>query len=366
MKITGLDLYQVDIPIKEPKTFSNKIYSSFDNTVVCIRTDTEHVGWGEVCPIASTYQAEHALGVRAALQEMAPGLMGLDPTQTAVINEAMNNWLMGSLNAKSAIDIACWDLVGKAHNKPLYQLIGGALQDKARCYCAVELNDLDQIAPDIAAYRAKGYRHFQIKNKTTDIALAIERIRTAAALIHAGEIMVVDANKAWATHEAIRICRATEEFDFYIEQPCLTYEECFSVRQRIRQPMILDECMADIGVVLRALADDAFEGIGCKITRVGGITGTRLIRDICAASGKFVTIDDMWGADLSAAAQTHLALSSPERTCVASYISTDFSKLRYDLHAPAMLDGYICANGKAGLGVEPSPDVLGDPVAYYT
>jgi len=281
MKIIGLDLYQFDIPINEPKTFANRTYDSFDNTVVCIRTDTEHVGWAEICPIASTYQPEHALGVRAAIEEMAPGLIGLDPTQTIVVNNAMNNWLMGSLNAKSAIDIACWDLVGKAFNKPLFQMIGGALQEKAKGYCAVELNDTNQIAIDIANYRNKGYRHFQIKNKTPDSTLAIERIRTAAEHLHANEIMAVDANKAWSSHEAIRICRATESVDFYMEQPCETYEECLSVRRKIRQPMILDECMTDIRVMLRALADDAFEGIGCKITRVGGITGTRLIRDVC-------------------------------------------------------------------------------------
>lgn len=366
MKITGLDLYQFDIPIIEPKTFANRTYDSFDNTVVCIRTDTKHVGWAEICPIASTYQPEHALGVRAAIEEMAPGLMGLDPTQTAVVNCTMNNWLMGGLNAKSAIDIACWDLVGKAHNKPLYQMIGGALQDKAKGYCAVELNDTEQIATDIAAYRAKGYQHFQIKNKTNDITRAIERIRTASEYLRPGEVMAVDANKAWATHEAIRICRATDTIDYYMEQPCITYEECLSVRRQIRQPMILDECMTDVRVMLRALADDAFEGIGCKITRVGGITGTRLIRDICIASGKVLTIDDMWGADLSAAAQVHLAVSSPARTCLASYISTDFSKLRYDIEAPALENGYISPNAKSGLGVEPSMVVLGEPTMQFS
>jgi len=177
--------------------------------------------------------------------------------------------------------------------------------------------------------------------------------------------MVVDANKEWDTHTAIRICKATESLDFYIEQPCLSYEECLSVRRQIRQPMILDECMTDIQAVLRALKDDAFEGIGCKITRVGGITGTSLIRDVCAAAGKVLTIDDMWGADLSAAAQTHLAVASTSRTCLASYISTDFSQLRYDRNAPAMSDGFITPNTKPGLGVEPSLKVLGNPIAEY-
>ncbi len=363
MKITGIDLYQIDIPINEPKQFPNRTYASFDNTIVCLQTDTEHVGWAEVCPIASTYQPEHAEGVRAALGEMAPGLMGLDPTQTGVVNAVMEDWLMGGLNAKSTIDIACWDLVGKAHGKPLYQMIGGALQERARGYCAVEFNETAQIARDIKSYRAKGYRHFQIKNKTNDVALAIDRIRTAGALIGPDEVMVVDANKAWKTHEALRICRATEDVDYYIEQPCLTYEECLSIRRQVRQPMILDECMADIRVMLRALADDCFEGIGCKITRVGGITGTRLIKDVCVAAGKVLTIDDMWGADLSAAAQAHLAVTSSPATCLASYISTDFSQLRYDMEAPAFKDGFIQPNEKPGLGVEPDMSILGEPIA---
>jgi len=79
-----------------------------------------------------------------------------------------------------------------------------------------------------------------------------------------------------------------------------------------------------------------------------------------------MTIDDMWGADLSAAAQTHLAMSSPARTCLASYISTDFSQLRYDINAPAMQQGFICANAKPGLGVEPDMSMIGEPIASYS
>ena len=82
--------------------------------------------------------------------------------------------------------------------------------------------------------------------------------------------------------------------------------------------MILDECMTDIRLLLRALADNCFEGIGCKISRVGGITGIRLIRDVCTAAGKIMTVDDSWGADLSAAAQAHVAVSTPPATFFAS------------------------------------------------
>jgi len=366
MKIIRIDVHQLDIPLNEPKTFPNRVYASLDNTIVRLETDTGLIGWSEVCPIASTYQPEHALGVRAAIEEMAPGLIGQDPTQIGVINSQMNDWLMGGLNAKSAIDIACWDIIGKAYDKPIYQLIGGALQPKAKGYAAIEHGeDIDKIDADMAMYRAKGYSHFQIKSKTTNIDLVIARLRRAHELRQPGDILVADANKAWKTHEALRILRATEDIDYYVEQPCLTYEECLSIRRQVRQPMILDECLTDINVLLKGLTDNAFEGIGCKITRVGGITGTRLIRDICAATGKVLTIDDMWGADLSAAAQAHLAVSTPAPAFLASYISTDFSKLRYDLDAPSLADGFIKPNEKPGLGVEPDVNVLGEPVQSF-
>lgn len=126
--------------------------------------------------------------------------------------------------------------------------------------------------------------------------------------------------------------------------------------------MILDESMKDIKVLLRGLADDCFDGIGCKITRVGGITGMRLIRDVCKAAGKVMTVDDAWGADLSAAAQAHLSIATPASTFFATYISTYFSNLRYDEHAPHVVDGFIDATDKPGLGVEPDMGLLGEPV----
>ena len=367
MKITRIDVYQLDIPLQKPKRYPNKVYDSLDDTIVRLETDDGIFGWGEVCPIASTYQPEHALGVRAAIEEMASGLIGQDPTQTDRINATMNTWLMGGEYAKSAIDIACWDITGKAYGRPLYHLIGGRLQDKAACYPEIEMGpELEIVEKRIAQYRAEGFTHFQLKaGRGSNFDLDTDRIRKAGECVRPGETLVVDANKAWRTHEALRILRAAEDIDFYIEQPCLTYEECLSIRRQVRQPMILDECMTDIKLMLRGLADNCFEGIGCKITRVGGITGMRLIRDVCTAAGKIMTVDDAWGADLSAAAQAHLSISTPATTFFAAYISTYFSDLHYDTNAPMVVDGFIDASEKPGLGVEPDMDFLGEPIMSY-
>ena len=366
MKIAKIDVFQLDIPLEKPKRYPNKTYEALDDTIVRLETDTGLVGWGEVCPIASTYQPEHALGVRAAIEEMAPGLIGEDPTQTDRINATMNKWLMGGNYAKSAIDIACWDITGKAYGKPIYHLIGGRMQEKARAYPEIEAGPPEVVETRIVQYRSEGFTHFQLKaGRGSNYDLDIARIRKASEIVRPGETLVVDANKAWKTHEALRFLRATEDVDYYIEQPCLTYEECLSIRRQVRQPMILDECMTDIKVLLRGLADNCFEGIGCKITRVGGITGMRLIRDVCTAAGKIMTVDDAWGADLSAAAQAHIAVSTPASTFAATYVSTYFSKLRYDEAAPMVVDGFLNASEKPGLGVEPDMTVLGSPIQTY-
>lgn len=366
MKISRIDMFQLDIPLEKPKRYPNRTYESLDDTIVRLETDAGLVGWGEVCPIASTYQPEHALGVRAAIEEMAPGLIGEDPTQTDRINATMNRWLMGGEYAKSAIDIACWDIVGKAYRRPLYHLIGGRMQQKARAYPEIEMGPPEIVKQRMSQYRAEGFTHFQVKaGRGSNFEQDIARIRMAGACIQPGETLVVDANKAWKTHEALRVLRLTEDVDFYIEQPCLTYDECLSIRQQVRQPMILDECMTDIQVLLRGLADNCFEGIGCKITRVGGITGMRLIRDVCTAAGKFMTVDDAWGADLSAAAQAHMSVSTPDATFAATYVSSYFSDMRYDEEAPEVVDGFLQPNEKSGLGVEPDMSVLGEPVRTF-
>jgi L-alanine-DL-glutamate epimerase-like enolase superfamily enzyme len=363
VKVVRVRAYQVDVALERPKRYPHRTYESLDSTVIRLDTDTGLVGWGESCPIGSTYQPEHALGVRAAIEEMAPGLIGVDPTESDRVNAVLNAYLMGSEYAKAAIDVACWDLAGKAYGQPVYRLIGGRLQEDAKAYCAIEYGPAETVPDEMAAYRERGYRHFQVKvGRGGAFDEDIARIRKAAEAIRPGEVLVADANKAWRTHEAIRLLRATEDVDFYVEQPCLTYEECLSVRRRTRQPLILDECMTDLATLLRAIADDAFEGVGCKLTRAGGITGMRVFRDVCVAARKFLTCDDTWGSDLSVAATTHMAVSTPASAFFATYVSTEFSNLRYDESAPAVEDGRIRPREVPGLGVEPDERVLGEPV----
>lgn len=107
--------------------------------------------------------------------------------------------------------------------------------------------------------------------------------------------LMCDANTGWLRHQALQVVQGVKHLpNVFIEQPCLTYEECFSVRQRCPLPMILDECMDDIGVLSRILSDKAADMINLKISKVGGLTKARAIRDLAVSSGIPMNIEDTW------------------------------------------------------------------------
>ena len=153
------------------------------------------------------------------------------------------------------------------------------------------------MAANVAGYRAIGYRKFQLKvggNPDEDI----ERIHAVALALASDEVLIADANTGWNQHEAVRVVNAVRGLNVYIEQPCRTYNECMAVRERTSLPMILDEVVTDVHAALRVIDDRSADVVNLKISRFGGITRMRQVRDLFAAAGIAMTIEDAWGGDV--------------------------------------------------------------------
>ena len=90
-------------------------------------------------------------------------------------------------------------------------------------------------------------------------------------------------------HEAARVVRAVRDVDVYIEQPCLSYEECLSIRRRTDHPFVLDETIDGLDVLLRGHADRAMDVVNLKISKLGGLTKIRQARDLCVSLGIAMT-----------------------------------------------------------------------------
>ncbi len=363
MKITGLKVYQVDLPLKEGRySWSNgNFVETFDSTVVAVETDAGVTGYGECCPLGSAYLPAYAGGVRAGLAEIGPKVIGLDPTDLGPLNRQMDAVLRGHPYVKAAIDVACWDILGKVADQPVYKLLGGAEQEKVRLYRAISQESPEEMAAKIAGYRAEGYRKFQLK-VGGDADTDIERIRVCAKEMRKGDILVADSNTGWSMHEAARVVAAVRDIDVYIEQPCPTYEECLVVRQRTSLPFVLDEVIDGLGTLLRGLSEGAMDVINLKISKVGGLTKARVMRDVCVASGVPMTIEDTWGGDIVTAAIAHLARSTPEDFVFSATDFNSYGTVEIASGAPKRVEGCMTAADRPGLGIEPVFEVLGDPV----
>ena len=195
-----------------------------------------------------------------------------------------------------------------------------------------------------------------------DPAEDISRIRAAAAILGPRDRLIADANTGWLMHDAMRVARSVQDIDVYIEQPCLTYEECLSIRRQTNHPFVLDESIDSVHALLRADGDSAMDVINLKISKLGGLTKARQVRDLCVSLGIGMTIEDTWGGDFTTAAIAHLAHSTPPRFL---FTSTDFNSyltVSTAENPPRRVNGRLAAPQEPGIGLRPRTDVLGAPV----
>ncbi len=367
MRIRRILAYRVELPLHETtyKWSGGKSVTIFDSTIVRVETDDGLAGHGEVCPLGPFYLPAYAGGVRAGLKELGPHLIGADPREVGKLNRLMDAALKGHPYVKSGIDIACWDILGQATGLPICELLGGRYGADVHLYRAISQDTPEAMAARVADYRAQGYRRFQLK-VGGDPDVDIERIRQVSAALQTGDRLVADANTGWTQHEAMRVAKAVRDVDVYIEQPCLTYEECLSVRRHIDHPFVLDENIDSLDVLLRARADLAMDVVNLKISKLGGLTRTAQARDLCVSMGIAMTIEDSWGGDVATAAIAHLAHSTPTELL---FTTTDFNSyvtVSTADGAPQRVHGRMAASTAPGLGITPKRDVLGDPVVIVS
>lgn len=363
MKIAQVFAHRVELPLNEGsyRWSAGRSVSIFDSTIVGVETECGLVGYGEVCPLGPCYLPAYSEGVRNGLKELAPHVLGLDPRELNTLNQRMDAALKGHPYVKSGIDVACWDILGKATGLPVCALMGGRFGESIRLYRAISQQPPDEMAMNVAGYRQEGYTRFQLK-VGGDPNQDIQRIRAVRAILQPTDRLVADANTGWSQHDAMRVVRAVQDQDVYIEQPCLSYDECLAVRRHTGHPFILDETIDNLDVLLRARADHALDVVNLKISKLGGLTKTRLARDVCVALGIAMTIEDSWGSDIATAAIAHLAHSTNE---ALRFTSTDFNsyvKVSTAEGAPMRERGCMQASSLPGLGIKPKLDVLGPRV----
>lgn len=362
MKIAAIEVYEHVLTYAhgEYVMSSGRAATRQVSTLVRVVTDEGLDGWGETCPLDGTYLPTFAAALRQAVAEFGKHLLGLDPRNVNHIQATMSKTLMGFEAAKSAIDLACWDLLGKSLGVPVSGLLGGVLQDSFPLYEAVPLAAPKAMAEFIDARRAEGIACFQVKvgnEPLDDIARA-----KAAADIAADCILICDSNGGWSVDQAIVAVRGMADLPVYVEQPCRTTAASAQVRRVTTLPMVMDESILLASDLVSAVETVAPSAVNLKLSRLGGITGVRRMRDLAIDLDLSVCLEDTWGGDIVTAAVAHLAATTPQKHLLSTSFFNDWTNEHVASNRPQSVSGRGSAPSGPGLGIDVDVSTLSQPL----
>ncbi|MEM8655012.1 MAG: enolase C-terminal domain-like protein [Pseudomonadota bacterium] len=363
MRVNRITLWSVDLTSHETYYMADgKTCATVKTHVLCLETDTGLQGWGEVCPIPH-YLPAFADGLPSAVTEMAPEILGVTPTGVDAPMRKLDGFLQGHLHVKSIVDIALWDLFGKATDLPLYQLLGGRTRRDMPLYHSITSIAPDEMARIAREAHATGIRQFQVKlGADADWQADAERLIRVREAVGASSLVYGDWNCGATKLQATRTGRAVAHLDVMLEQPCKTLEDCAAVRNATGLPMKIDEGAYDLASLLRAAELGVLDAVALKLSKFGGLSAMRRARDLTVHLGAEICAECTWGSDIVTAASLHFAASTPHgallNTCdLSSYVSP-----RIAPDCPTRKDGRIAPPEGPGLGVTPDPRVLGTPM----
>ncbi len=362
MKITRLTLWHV--PLTSHATYymaEGKTCDTVETVVIAVETDARITGWGEVCPIPH-YLPAYARGVAPALQELAPILIGADPVGVEALMAKADAFLPGHAYAKSALDIALWDITGTVAGLPLSALFGGRRQANLPLYHSITCVEPDEMARIAREAQAKGITQFQAKlGASGDWQTDVERLAKVREAVGPGPIVYGDWNCGAMSLDAIRVGRAAAHLDVMLEQPCATFADCARVQRATGLPMKLDELAHDTASLLEAYELGIMDAVALKLSKFGGLSALRRARDLCLHLGPKMCIECTWGSDIAAAAALHLgAATDPARVLNVCDLS-GYVAPRLAPDAPMRNAGRIAPPDGPGLGIVIDTALLGAP-----
>lgn len=293
MKITNIKIDRVKVPLTEPFRISLGVITHAESAVVTIETDEGLVGYGEGAP-GVFVSGENLPGTVASIQLMARDLVGVDPTDLEKVYWLMDKATAHAHCAKTAIDIACHDLLGKQAGLPVYKLLGG-LSNSMETDVTIPINPPEYMAQKARERVAQGFDVLKVKmgvDEASDLA-RMKAIREAAG----PDVKIrVDANQAWSPKEALNMIAKLDEYGLeLVEQPVPAddLEGLAQVTRASRVPIMSDESCFTAKDALKLIRGRCVDIVNIKLMKCGGLREAQKINAICEAAGVTVMLGCM-------------------------------------------------------------------------
>lgn len=273
------------------------------------------VGWGECGADPQT---------RAALEQLAPEVIGREPTQVRSIWQQLfetffqsHGFAGANIPALSAIDMALWDLAGKRAGKPVWELLGGRMRDAIPVYATglyyTENDYPDALFAEASSYVEQGFSGMKMKVGGKTVLEDAERVLGLRKHLDDDVHLMFDANEAYDAATAIRFAKSVADADIsWFEEPCPSYDDAANLMVRERSPIPISggESLKTRHEFASRLANRVFDIVQPDIAVAGGISEMQVIGLMANAHGiKFHP--HFWGTGISFAASLHLVSTMP-------------------------------------------------------
>lgn len=366
MKITRIETYPVRIPLKPQRRMVSALgrHEVSEYLLVRMEADQGLEGAGEAT-VMPRWSGETVWTAKTIIDRViAPLLIGVDPFDIPRIIDLMDQATQCNWFAKSALEMACWDIRGKAERKPVYELLGGAKRPLSiRCRFS-----MGAYPPDRARSRTKelvdaGFTTIKVK-VGTKLEEDVERVRIVRETMGPGLDLVIDANCGYDVKTAIRAAELMEHYNVGLfEQPTPRgdFHGLAEVRRSIKPLVMADDICFDFYDAVECIRHEACDVISVYPGKNGGIAKSKRIIAYAAEHGVACSIGSNLELDIASAAMGHLVVAS-ENMQVEKFPGDILGPEYHEfpiVDNPLKIDGpIITLNDGPGLGVTVNWDTV--------
>ncbi len=352
MKIKDIEIFAIRLPLIEPFIISYGIYPDMPSIIVKLTTEDGIVGYGEAVPdehvTGETWESTYAILEKT----LSPLLIGENPMEFEKLHEKMDKAVYQAPAAKAALDIACYDVVGKKLKVPIYQLLGGRYHERFPITHVLSIGTPEAMAEEAVKKMAAGYNSFKMK-VGTDVKSDVERIQAVRNRVGNQIAIRVDVNQGWKNSaNTIMAMRQLEHLGIdWLEQPVKAddFNGMVEVKAKTSTPLMMDEGLRGMRDMRELIEKQAAHKVNIKLMKCGGIYPAMKLAHMAEMAGIECQIGSMVESSIGSAAGFYVAFSKKAFTSVELTGPLKFSKdvgnLQYEIP-------FIQLNELPGLGIE--------------
>jgi muconate cycloisomerase len=360
MKITKVETILLRVPLIRPIKMSIGTVSDVDHVIVQVFIDEEIVGVGETASESGPiFNEEFQKSIISVIDDyIGPALVGETPLEIEKILDKMDKVAKGNWFAKSAVEMAMYDILGKKWGVPVYQLLGGLYRNKAILSAGANSMDPERDAELAMNAVKEGCKLIKMKVGAVDSKIDIERVKAVRKNIGLDINLIIDVNGAWSAEEATKIIKQIEDYNVIVEQPVPRGDDrgLRKIRSHVNTPIMLDESVFTPQDALNAIINETGDIFSIKISKAGGLYRAKKIAAIAESAGIPCYVGAMEEIGVGMAAGLHFIMST-KNVKYGCELRPNYSQ---DIVKPNIKveQGYVYVPEGPGLGINLNEEAL--------